>query len=64
MINLVNELDALHNALSTEKSLREATQLELIQNIQQGAMQLAHQQAITNVLTAAQYLINKSHQSQ
>jgi hypothetical protein len=63
MTNLVNEIDALQNALSAEKALREATQLELIQGVQQGIMQSAHNQAVANVLAAAQALINKSHQS-
>lgn len=62
MTNLINELDALQNALSAEKALREATQLELIQGATNGIMQNAHNQAIANVLNAAQALINKSHQ--
>jgi hypothetical protein len=58
MKNLVDNLDLLKNLLDTESLLRIAAQDELIQGIQNGPMNAAHQQSIQNILNAAKNLIN------
>jgi hypothetical protein len=60
MTNLVSELDALFKFLEIERSLRDATQQEIIQGIQNGACKTAHDQMINSVLVAAEALIAKA----
>lgn len=61
MNNIVNELDALRNAVAAEKMLRDATQTEFNQGVQNGPMRQAHDQSILNVLAAAQALLAQAN---
>jgi hypothetical protein len=57
MKNLVNEINYLKKTLDTEAALREATETEFNQGIQNGPMRVAHDASILNVITAADALV-------
>jgi len=64
MKNVVSEMNALKKFLDTEGVLRTAASAEFDNSIQNGPMRLAHDQAILNVIAAAQALLNKANETE
>jgi hypothetical protein len=60
MNNLVDAMDVLKNALLTEAVLRQSANTEWANGVQNGSMKQAHDQAIQQVIQAAENLIQLS----
>jgi hypothetical protein len=60
MIPIIDELDALKNAMDTETTLRKATETEFSQGNTNGVMRKAHDESVQAVIEAAKRLIEKS----
>jgi hypothetical protein len=59
MNNIVDEIEVLKNAINLEEELREATDLEMRNNIEMGPMRVAHDDAVNRVAIAARSLVAK-----
>jgi|HubBroStandDraft_2_1064218.scaffolds.fasta_scaffold1100196_1 hypothetical protein len=60
MDNVVEELDVLKKKTDLEATLREAVDLELRNNIENGPMRQAHDASIEAVVDAARALVTKA----
>lgn len=60
MKNVVDELDLLKMVLDNELSLRQATDVEFRNGVQNGPMRQAHDAAILQVVAAARALVVKA----
>lgn len=63
MINIVDEIDMLKAKIELEASLREATDVELRNNVTDGPMNSAHQAIVEDIIQVARTIVDKADAS-